>query len=121
MDPLLQGLQLSLLGMATTFGALGLFILIIVLLQATFGERRRHADTSASVSSSTADGPIQATDSPEAHLAAAIAVAIELERQPASGPGGLGASLRRGPGRWWSSQFEAESPPAPEIDRGGSS
>lgn len=104
MDPIVQGLQVSLLGLLITFLALGVFILIMVGLQRLFpptaeelaGEMSEEAEETPVVEVETAD------ESEEGAVVAAIAAALNYYR--ASGRGQLGGSLVEGRSGWWNSR-----------------
>jgi len=99
-----QGLEVSLLAMVITFLALGVFILVMVVLQRIFppaaaeqgqeGEAREDEPEVLSVTS--------ADESEEGAVAAAIAAA--LNHFQAAGRTQLGSSLREGRGAWWVSR-----------------
>lgn len=112
MNLYLQGLTLSLMGLIVTFASLGLFILIIVLLQRIFspaspaetGVDRPHPTAGA------ASLPGGGTNDAQRVAAIAVAVALAGERDL---PGGLGAALTEGPGRWWGQQDDLPSAQEP--------
>lgn len=93
MDLLAQGLALSLMGMAITFAALGLLILIIALLQRFFG-----AEGSARAAVE-AQEPAGGELDPE--VAAAIAIAVERIRLAERQGAHLGEAFSEGRGPWW--------------------
>lgn len=107
-----QGLTLSLMAMLVTFASLGLFILIIVLLQRLFGEAEPAEEPSDRPAPSATSASPTVDRVEDARRAAAIAVAIALEDElPRSGE--LGAALTQGRGRWWSHKDAASSSPLP--------
>lgn len=93
MNPLLQALAISVLGLGLTFAALGLFALIILLLQRLFPEMPSRQIPPA------AQAP--AHDSAAEEVVAAIAVALTYLRSREFRPGALGGALEAGRGPWW--------------------
>ncbi len=108
MDPLTQGLALSLTGLAVTFASLGLFILIISLLQRFFG-----AETTSTVQPDreSGEGRGGAFGREDEEIAAAIAVALEYWRSQQSARSDLGDVLVAGRGPWWYSDNLTVPPP----------
>ena len=106
MDLIMQGLTLSLTGIVITFASLGLFILIIVLLQRFFGIQEEPKTSEARTG--PASLPESMDNEMDHEVAAAIAIAIDHFRSLESGSDGIGTSLAQGPGPWWSTrQFPA--------------
>lgn len=103
MDIILQGLQLSLVGIAVTFSALGLFILVILLLQRLFG-REMTRDEAAK--------PSQPEPLPSRETEIAAAIALALNHALAHEDAALGQALTKGRGPWWARQQMLEPPPA---------
>ena len=89
MNPIAQGLYISLLGLATTFIALGLLVLVILFLNWLFPVK--------SIAS------LEETEShdEETKRAVAIAVAVSLAASVEEAHPGLGELLEEPPGRWW--------------------
>lgn len=136
---ILDGVVLSVLGVATTFTALGLFILIMVVLRRLFPnveEKAARAALKASDETSPAalvetaeadDGAAAAAigaallywqgmlgADEEEQVAAAIAVSLFYLGRQVQAPvpqveSRLGANLERGRGRWWQSGAAGES------------
>lgn len=98
MDLLVQGLTLSLTGLAITFAALGLLILIILLLNRVFAAP--HAP-SVDTRPNGRRGSQPTSAALEPATVAAIAAALERANSTAHGGSALGAALTEGPGRWW--------------------
>jgi sodium pump decarboxylase gamma subunit len=94
-----QGLSLSVLGLGITFAALGLLILTIILLQRIFRTRKlvpeKHEPGDTPVVSSLA------RDMEDEEIVAAIAVALAYLRSLELNRSGLGTSLEKGRGSWW--------------------
>ena len=107
MNPIMQGLQVSVLGLLITFLALGVFILVMVLLQRIFPGQEEAGEESLG---DTEEIPViaieTADDSDEGAVVAVIVAALEHVR--ASQSSQLGASLTEGKGGWWSAR-RAES------------
>jgi Na+-transporting methylmalonyl-CoA/oxaloacetate decarboxylase gamma subunit len=101
---LLEGLSISLTAMLLTFFALGLFILIMVALQALFPAESQAASEEAS-SEDLADNadPCGPTEE-EAAVVAAIAAAVSYVRAQAQA--GLGDNLKQGRGGWWGASYQ---------------
>jgi sodium pump decarboxylase gamma subunit len=95
-----QGLILSAFGIGLTFSGLGLLILVILLLRSVFVTKKPATDTSTEP-----DSPLKATslsrDTQHEEVVAAIATALTHLRTIHVTKGRLGASLEKGPGRWW--------------------
>ncbi len=107
MDLLVQGLTLSLTGLVVTFASLGLFILIIVLLQRFFGPEQPMEQTASETSSVSLPETMEADLEPE--TAAAIAIAIEYFRNMEAEASSIGSAFSQGPGAWWQArQYPAE-------------
>ncbi len=111
MNSTLQGLQVSLLALLITFLALGVFILVMILLQRLFPARpEQDAQPSGEESAAqeeTAVSVISADDSEEGQIVAAIAAALAHVR--ATNGAQLGESLRAGRGGWWAAQRAASN------------
>jgi hypothetical protein len=117
-EAILQGLELSLMSIITTFLALGMFIGIILLLRLIFPAqpRRRKIEEEDEGEAPEKEEEIiinvaaAAQESDEA-LTAAIAAALYVKNTyptdtPAltrRSPGGLGARLEQPRSRWWQS------------------
>ena len=121
-EAILQGLELSLMSIITTFLALGMFIGIILLLRLAFPAQPRHRKIQEDAAGAGVDsdeeiiinvvGNAQAGDDA---LTAAITAALYVKNtyQPAArmgtpavirrSPGGLGARLEQPRSRWWQS------------------
>jgi len=95
-----QGLILSAFGIGLTFSGLGLLILVILLLRSIFATKKPTADAPAEP-----DLPPKTTslsrDIQHEEVVAAIATALTHLRTIHVTKGRLGASLEKGPGRWW--------------------
>ena len=92
-----QGLTLSLAGMGLTFLALGLFILVMVVLQAVFRPRNQvpvQSEAQPAVSAATPEAE-------DEEVAAAIAVALAHLRSLEICRANLGEALEAGRGPWW--------------------
>jgi hypothetical protein len=119
---IIQGLELSLMSILTTFLALGMFIGIILLLRVAFPMQPRHRKIEEEDEGEAPEREeeiiINLTASAEEGddaLTAAIAAALYVKNtyQPAArmgtpavirrSPGGLGARLEQPRSRWWQS------------------
>ena len=95
MNPILQGLTISISGIVITFVALGLFILVMIVLQKLFpAESESDAEKKTIVESTTANDD-------EGEVVAAIAAALTYFQQSFDQSGELGALLTEGHGSWW--------------------
>lgn len=99
MDPIVQGLEISVLGLAVTFTALGLFILVMLVLQRIFRVKPEkniiQEETTTEVTTETS----QAIVEDDSELIAVITAAIlHLRSKNLSS---LGSSLENGKGTWW--------------------
>jgi sodium pump decarboxylase gamma subunit len=107
MDLITQGLTLSLTGIVVTFASLGLFILIIILLQKFFPSEE--AEATASTEGMSATLPSMAATDLDQETAAAIAIAIAHFQSLETEASGIGSALVEGPGPWWHArQYPAE-------------
>lgn len=100
MSEFAQGLTISLVGMAITFGVLGLLILVIVLLRAIFAAPSSEARETIP----TPARPVEPeTDPTEAARREAVAVAVSVAylQRKRERKSSLGALLERPPGPWW--------------------
>jgi Na+-transporting methylmalonyl-CoA/oxaloacetate decarboxylase gamma subunit len=89
MNPVAQGISISLLGIATTFIALGLLVLVILVLNWLFPVKQEKP-------------PREPEDQEEERKqAVAIAVAVSLAGSEEEAHPGLGELLEEPPGRWW--------------------
>jgi sodium pump decarboxylase gamma subunit len=100
MNPIIQGLQVSVLGLVITFLALGLFILVIEVLKRLFPakiEAQEEPESTLLVVETAEPGE-------EGELVAAITAAIYCAQ--AEKHGQLGDALSQGRGGWWSARGE---------------
>lgn len=99
-----KGLELSLLGILITFLALGVFILIMVVLQRLFPSEQ--TDASAKTLTEKEEQPqveVQIEEIGEdAAVVAAIAAALSYLRSRSQSS--LGSSLQEGRGSWWATR-----------------
>ncbi len=116
MNTMLQGLQISALGLALTFTSLGLFILVIMLIDRLFPaapETAEEAPPAEEAAPEAAGG-----DEEGAQIAAAIAAALAFARAAQEGHGGLGSALEAGRGRWWEPGYMASASGIPHNGHG---
>jgi Na+-transporting methylmalonyl-CoA/oxaloacetate decarboxylase gamma subunit len=97
LNPITQGLIISGLGLFITFFALGIFILVIILLQRFFPVRHEPENAVSQPEESPIEVQVD-TCGDEQEVAAAIAVAIQVFRSRQTE---LGSSLGSGRGSWW--------------------
>lgn len=100
MNPLTQGLYISLLGLLVTFLALGIFILVMIVLKRIFPYKPEEEESEAEEPAVE----VEISGGCDDMTVAAIAVAIARTRLTARGTrtGALGASLSSGRGPWGS-------------------
>jgi hypothetical protein len=117
-EVILQGLELSLMSIITTFLSLGMFIGMILLLRLAFPAQPRRQKIQEETASEAPESeeeiiinltaPVEESDDA---LTAAIAAALYVKNSyktdaPAvirRSPGGLGARLEQPRSRWWQS------------------
>jgi len=102
LNPIMQGLSITVAGLATTFLALGIFILVMTVLQKLFpgGEpkvAKAIVEPEAVITGGTpAVSDVEAGDS---HIPVVIAAAVSYFRGMAESS--LGTSLETGKSSWW--------------------
>lgn len=102
MNNYLQGLEISLLALTITFVALGIFILIMVMLQRLFPYKEEvEGSTPAPQTDDSLVVVSQETDE-NAEMAAAIAAALIYFQQ--KGKAGLGDALVEKRSAWWTAR-----------------
>ncbi len=94
-----QGLVLSVLGLGLTFSGLALLVVLMILLERIFRSRKLVPDAPAT---DAPKSPSLARDTQDEEIVAAIATALTYVRSLEVSQGNVGASLEKGPGRWWS-------------------
>lgn len=103
MNPIVQGLQVSVLGLIITFLALGVFILVMVVLKWLFpGKVETAAEETSPAEEITILVVETADESEEGAVVAAIAAALNYARTARHGQ--LGDALTQGRGSWWSAR-----------------
>ena len=121
MNPLIQGLEISITGLAVTFTALGIFILVMMALQRIFREKTPVDDETSSSDESiieTSTVVVAQSSDEETDLIAVIAVAISYFRLKTLSS--LGTSLETGKGTWWiSNRLNAKQGTGITIKRSG--
>jgi hypothetical protein len=105
MDPILQGLQVSLLGLMITFLALCGFILLIEALKRLFPAKDEAPGGQGEELVVVEEPPLLVeTADPADEGAVVAAIAVALSRAQAVKRGPLGDELTRGRGNWWSAR-----------------
>ena len=100
MNPLLQGLQISISGIIITFTALALFILVMVVLQKIYPAESEKAKGEAEPEKKMiVEGVAESED--EGAIVAAIAAALSQLQEPFAQSESLGTLLDEGRGTWW--------------------
>ncbi|NPV78287.1 MAG: OadG family protein [Anaerolineae bacterium] len=100
MNPILQGLYVSAVGIVVLFITATIFYFVIVGLQRIFPEK---ADTEAAAELASEPIALTETSSEDDEIAAVIAVAIQHVRLRTQS--GLGTALQQGRGSWWSANL----------------
>ncbi len=98
-DIILQGLQLSAMGISLTFAALGLLIVAMIVLERLFRTRELVPEERG-----PEETPVVSTlarDTEDEEIVAAITVALAHLRSLEICRGGLGTALEAGHGGWW--------------------
>lgn len=95
-----EGLTISLTGILVTFLALGIFILLMVVLQKVFPYQEQKAEEQVSPVEVQVESP---SDDEEQMVAAAIAAAVIAVRTVPHGD--LGSALREERSPWWSANL----------------
>jgi len=102
-DQIIQGLQISAIGIGLTFFALAVLILIMILLDRLFrsdgGAPAR--ETMGSRLESLGAGVLRERDAQEEEVAVAIAVALAFLGLQVGERGSLGNTLAEDKGAWW--------------------
>ena len=105
MEPIiLEGLSISLTAMLLTFLSLGLFILVMVVLQRMFPAESESADTEVVVKALDDNTDPCGPSEEEAAVVAAITAAVSYVR--AQTQAGLGDNLKQGRGGWWDASYQ---------------
>ncbi len=99
MNPIVQGLEITVLGLAVTFTALGIFILVMLVLKRIFREKPEADDAQDIVeAASLVEGSTSEVED-DSEVIAVIAAAIAYMKSKTFST--LGASLESGKGSWW--------------------
>jgi sodium pump decarboxylase gamma subunit len=96
-----QGLTIMMMGLGITFGALIIFIGLIMLLKRLFPAKQKVDPASEKATAPKAAGP-QTRDTTEEEIAIAITVALAHLYSQELCRSNLGVDLEQGPGPWWS-------------------
>lgn len=99
MNPILQGLNLTVLGLTLTFAALGLFILVIVVLERAF-RARALVPEEREPREITVDSTLP-QDTEDEEVVAAITIALSHLRSLDICRSELGSALEAGHGAYW--------------------
>lgn len=99
MDPIIQGLEISILGLAVTFTALGLFILVMLVLQRVFRVKPESISEQQETTNEVTSEPSKIVAEDDSELVAVITAAISHLRS--KNLSALGSSLENGKGNWW--------------------
>jgi sodium pump decarboxylase gamma subunit len=102
LNPILEGLTLSIIGLIVAFAFMALFILTIVLLKALFPAKASQPETAPELelpAPAVAAASEAAPEVDESEVAAAIAVAVAYVRSKTQSS--LGNTLAEGRGAWW--------------------
>ncbi len=103
MNNMVQGLEVSVLGILVTFLALGVFILIMIVLQRLFPGESEEKQNDEQVQDAQPASMVEAAASDEdSEVIAAIAAALNFFNSHSQSS--LGASLEKGRSEWWVSR-----------------
>ncbi len=110
MSEIMQGLSISVIGLLITFFALGVFILLMIVLQRLFPPKTDTVEEPAQpvVQIELAQASTELDE--EGEVAAAIAAAVSYYQ--AAGRSSLGSNLESGRGRWWGSGRSSNGRPS---------
>ncbi len=98
MNPIQQGLYISVVGIIVLFIVCAIFYFLLVGLQAIFPDKSQKEEKEEQEIA-----PVKVTPSDDNSIVAAIAVALQLaQTQPYEG---LGESLQENRSAWWSSRL----------------
>jgi Na+-transporting methylmalonyl-CoA/oxaloacetate decarboxylase gamma subunit len=100
-----QGIWISIVGLGILFGAMGLLIVVMMLLERLSPGQPHGLPEAETIEDS------DRTDREE--VAAAIAVALAHLRAQAFSQDNLGSTLDAGPGQWWLAGRGGQSPTPP--------
>jgi len=106
-ENLLAGLSISVSGIIITFMALGLFILVIVILQKLFpgtdGDDNGNESAEPAQASAEMAPQVQASEQSEEDVDLPVVIAAAIAHFRAKAQSSLGTSLYEGKTGWWSS------------------
>ena len=118
MNPIVQGLEITVLGLAVTFTALGIFILVMLVLKRIFREKPENGDGQDLVESASLVEGSTGEIEDDSEVIAVIAAAIAYMKSKTFST--LGASLESGKGTWWvSNSLKAKQGTGVNIKRSG--
>jgi sodium pump decarboxylase gamma subunit len=96
---IVQGLEISLIGIVVIFLTMGILVLVIALLERLFRERPQEPQPKLT---EPATSPVEALQSDEdERVVVAIAAALTHLRSLGMARSGLGDDLASGPSTWW--------------------
>lgn len=101
MSDLLQGLTISVIGLLITFLSLGLFILIMIVIQRIFPPKSEEIEMNQPPDTEITTPSISIQTGTDPAIIAAIAAAIRYFQSPRMTS--LGDNLLAGRGNWWNS------------------
>ncbi len=99
MDPIVQGLEITILGLTVTFTALGVFILVMMLLKRIFRVKIEEIETTTEEVAVSGNASDYVTADDDSELIAVIAAAVSYVRGKTLSS--LGSTLENGKGSWW--------------------
>ena len=118
MNPIVQGLEITVLGLLVTFTALGIFILVMLVLKRIFREKPKTGDAQdiAEAASMVEVSTSEVEDDSE--VIAVIAAAIAYMKSKTFST--LGVSLESGKSTWWvSNSLKAKQGTGVNLKRSG--
>jgi len=118
LNPIVQGLEITLLGLLVTFTALGVFILVMLVLKRIFREKPETGDAQEIVEAASIVEVSTSEVEDDSEVIAVIAAAITYMKAKTFST--LGASLESGKGSWWvSNSLKAKQGTGVNMKRSG--
>jgi hypothetical protein len=105
----MQGLSISIIGLLITFFALGMFILIMIVLQRIFPPKAEAQEEDEKVELVVQIEMDQESSQMDENGAVAAAIVAAVSYFQAANQPTLGANLEGGRGRWWAANRSAAS------------
>jgi sodium pump decarboxylase gamma subunit len=118
LNPIIQGLEITVLGLLVTFTALGIFILVMLVLKRIFREKPETGDAQEIVEAAPIVDLSTSEVEDDSEVIAVIAAAIAYIKSKTFST--LGASLESGKSTWWvSNSLKAKQGTGVNMKRSG--